>query len=129
MDAIFERLISIIDQQQKTIASIADKISKLETLGGSVMAAEDYIAGTEYKRNTLVVDTNTETLYRVLQQYTSVDVETDVENGYLKLVGFESQVVTFNHNPSQAEIEAIPEDALVAVYSSTDTPYAPDIIN
>lgn len=129
MDAIFERLISIIDQQQKTIASIADKISKLETIGGSVMATEDYISGTEYKRNMLVVDPNTETVYRVLQQYTSVDVETDVENGYLKLVGFESQIVTFNHNPSQAEIEAIPEDALVAVYSSTDTPYAPDIIN
>lgn len=129
MDAIFERLISIIDQQQKTIASIADKISKLETIGGSVMATEDYISGTEYKRNMLIVDPNTETVYRVLQQYTSVDVETDIENGYLKLVGFESQVVTFNHNPSQAEIEAIPEDALVAVYSSTDTPYAPDIIN
>lgn len=129
MDAIFERLISIIDQQQRMIASIADKISKLETIGGSVMATEDYISGTEYKRNMLVVDPNTETVYRVLQQYTSVDVETDVENGYLKLVGFESQIVTFNHNPSQAEIEAIPEDALVAVYSSTDTPYAPDIIN
>ncbi len=34
--------------------------------------------------------------------------------------------VTFNHNPTEEEIGALPDDSLVAVYSPTDTPYIPD---
>ena len=73
----------------------------------------------------LIVDPNTETVYRVLTAYTSVSVADDIEGGYLKLVGAESQVITFPHEPTQTEINNLPDDALVAVYSPTDTPYTP----
>ena len=127
MDAIFERLINLIQEQQVVIKRISDKLEKLESIGGGGTASiEDYLSGVNYERNTLLVDVNTETVYRVLQPYKSVNIDDDISNGYLKLVGFESQIVTFNHNPTQEEIDAIPEDALVAVYSSTETPYNPD---
>ena len=63
---------------------------------------------------------DTETVYRVLEEYTSVTVEDDCSNGYLKLVGFESQIVTLNHEPTQKEINALPDDSLVAIYSTTE---------
>jgi hypothetical protein len=128
MEPIFLRMYDIIHRQQLLIEEIADKLEQLELTGGGSASIEDYMSGRDYARNTLVVDTNTETVYRVLRPYTSVTVEDDTEAGHLKLVGFESQVVTFNHNPTQAEIEALPDDSLVAVYSPTDTPYIPDSI-
>lgn len=130
---IFDNLKRVIAEQQLLIESIANKLQKLESIGGGggggSASIEDYTPNTEYERNTLLVDTNTETVYRVLTKYTSINVETDCNNGNLKLVGFESQIVTLDHNPTQSEIESIPEDALVAIYSSTDTPYAPDILD
>lgn len=128
MEPIFLRMYDIIHKQQLLIEEIADKLEQLELTGGGSASIEDYMSGRDYTRNTLVVDTNTETVYRVLRPYTSVTVEDDTEAGHLKLVGFESQVVTFSHNPTQAEIEALPDDSLVAVYSPTDTPYIPDSI-
>jgi hypothetical protein len=128
MEPIFLRMYDIIHRQQLLIEEIADKLEQLELTGGGSASIEDYMSGRDYARNTLVVDTNTETVYRVLRPYTSVTVEDDTEAGHLKLVGFESQVVTFSHNPTQAEIEALPDDSLVAVYSPTDTPYIPDSI-
>lgn len=129
MEPIFLRMYDIIHKQQLLIKEIADKLEQLELTGGGGSASiEDYMSDRDYARNTLVVDTNTETVYRVLRPYTSVTVEDDTEAGHLKLVGFESQVVTFSHNPTQAEIEALPDDSLVAVYSPTDTPYIPDSI-
>lgn len=118
----FDRLSSIIQKQQQLINSIANKLEKLESIGGGGGSAsiEDYKEGTTYKRNVLVVDTNTETVYRVLEEYTSVTVEEDCANGYLKLVGFESQIVTLNHEPTQKEINALPDDSLVAIYSTTE---------
>ena len=117
----FDRLLTVIQRQQQLINSIATKLEKLESIGGGGSASiEDYKEGTTYKRNVLVVDTNTETVYRVLEEYTSVTVEDDCSNGYLKLVGFESQIVTLNHEPTQKEINALPEDSLVAIYSTTE---------
>ena len=58
---------------------------------------------------------------------TSVTVEDDLDAGLLKLVGFESAIVTKDHNPSQEEIDALPDDTLVAVYSSMDAAYVPDV--
>lgn len=122
----FDRLVEVIRKQQQLINSIANKLEQLESIGGGGSASiEDYVSGTKYKRNVLVVDTDTETVYRVLKEYTSTTVESDCENGYLKLVGFESQIVTMNHDPSQSEINALPDDSLVVVYSSADTPYQP----
>lgn len=130
---IFERLIQIITDQEKTIKSIADKLEQIESIGsgGSGNASiADYESGVKYTRNTLLVDTNTETVYRVIpQSYVSITVEDDKTNGNLKLVGFESQIVTFDHNPSQSEINTLPDDSLVAVYSRSDTPYLPDNTN
>lgn len=129
---IFERLIQIIADQEKTIKSIADKLEQIESIGsGSGNASiADYESGVKYTRNTLLVDTNTETVYRVIpQSYVSITVEDDKTNGNLKLVGFESQIVTFDHNPSQSEINTLPDDSLVAVYSRSDTPYLPDNTN
>lgn len=131
---IFERLIKIISDQQKIIKSIADKLEQIESIGsggGSGNASiADYESGVKYKRNTLLVDTYTETVYRVIpESYVSVTVEDDKANGNLKLVGFESQIVTFDHNPSQSEINTLPDDSLVAVYSRSDTPYLPDNTN
>lgn len=129
MDQIFERLVSAIETQQQIIKRLADKIDLIEHIGGGgggSASIEDYESGKDYTRNMLIVDPNTETVYRVLSEYTSETVEDDIANGYLKLVGYESQVITFSHQPSQTEIETLPDDALVAVYSPTDTPYTPD---
>lgn len=127
---IFDKIFQLIKAQALAIRRIADKLQELEIGqgGGSGNASiADYEQGVTYKRNTLVVDPATETVYRVLPtQYISVTVEDDKTNGYLKLVGFESEIVTFDHNPSQAEIDALPDDAVVVIYSPTDVPYIPD---
>ena len=129
MDEIFVRLNRIIEDQAAIIKRLADKLERLEVGGGGGgtgnASIEDYEEGKNYKRNVLVVDPNEETVYRVLSDYTSVDLATDKSLGKLKLVGFESQVVTFDHLPTQAEIDALPEDSLVAIYSSGETPYQP----
>lgn len=131
---IFEKLTDVITQQEALIKSLTEKLEQLEVGagggggggGGGSASIEDYVSGKTYTRNVLVVDTDTETVYRVLAPYLSISVEEDCGNGYLKLVGFESQVVTIGHNPTQAEIDAMPDNALVAVYSPTDTPYQPE---
>lgn len=123
---IFKNLLDTISDMATKMKSIADKVDRLQPGGGSASIA-DYQPNQKYKRNTLLVDPTTETVYRVLiSEYMSVTVESDLLNGYIKLVGFEGQVVTFNHNPTEEEIGALPDDSLVAVYSSTDTPYIPD---
>lgn len=128
MDDLFKRLVDAIKEQKDITARLASKIEQIESIGGGgggTASIEDYEAGKLYKRNMLVVDPNTETVYRALTEYVSVSVETDVANGYLKLVGYESQVITFSHEPTSQEISTLPDDALVAVYSPGDTPYTP----
>lgn len=126
---ILDRLCSIIQSQQELITSIANKLELIESIGGGgggSASIEDYVSGSKYKRNMLLVDTNTETVYRVIStEYDAITVEDDVSNGNLKLVGFENAIISFNHDPTQEEINAIPDESLVAVYSSTDTPYMP----
>lgn len=130
---IFEKLFIAIRAQHQLLKNIADKLEQLEVGGGGGggggnATISDYESGKRYKRNTLVVDPATETVYRVLpSEYTSNTVDYDKQHGYLKLVGFESEIVTFDHNPTQAEIEALPDDSVVVVYSPTDVPYVPDM--
>lgn len=130
---IFEKLFTTIRAQHQLLKNIADKLEQLEVGGGGGggggnATISDYESGKRYKRNTLVVDPVTETVYRVLpSEYTSNTVDYDKQHGYLKLVGFESEIVTFDHNPTQAEIEALPDDSVVVVYSPTDVPYVPDM--
>ena len=127
MDAIFETLVETIRLQQQKIETISQKLQFLEIGGGSGGNAtiSDYQSGKLYKRNTLVVDTGTETVYRVLGEYTSVDIATDKANGNLKLVGWENGIVPFDGPPTQSEIETLPENSLVVVYSTSDEPYHP----
>lgn len=126
---VFTALLTIIRNQNTLLKNIAEKLEQLSIGGGGSGNASiaDYEMGKTYKRNTLLVDPGSETVYRVLPaQYVSVSVEDDKRNGDLKLVGFESEIVTFDHNPSQSEINALPDDAFVVVYSPTDVPYVPD---
>ena len=131
---IFEILEKTMLKQEAIIKSLTEKLEHLEIGkgkggggGGSTSATiEDYVSGKKYVRNTLIVDTDTETVYRVLSEYISDTVEKDCTNGYLKLVGFESQVITLGHEPTQKEIDSLPDNALVAIYSTTDTPYKPE---
>jgi len=129
MDAIFQSLLDVIEEQRKKIALIAEKLSQIESIGGGGSGnatIEDYQSGKSYVRNTLVVDSNTETVYRVLDLYTSDTVANDVAAGKLKLVGYEGQVMTYSAPPTQTEIENLPDDTLVAVYNANDTPYDPN---
>lgn len=127
MDQIFLDLIAELQRRDELLASIADKLSQIEQIGGGGSASiEDYEPGKLYTRNILLVDRATETMYRVLSEYTSVSVADDVQNGYLKLVGFESQIVEFSHNPTSEEIAALPKQSFVAVYNPNDQPYVPD---
>lgn len=126
-DDIFERLSTIISEQRELIVALSAKLQELELGGGGSGNASiaDYESGKRYTRNALVVDTATETVYRAIREYTSVTVEDDCANGNLKLVGFESQIVAFNGDPTQAQLNVIPDDTLVAIYSAADTPYQP----
>lgn len=129
---IFKLMRDAIKAQQEIIESISKKIDALETIGGGssgggTASIEDYESGRDYDRNTLVVDTDTETVYRVINKYTSVDVKNDCASGNLKLVGFESQIVEFNHDPTQKEISVLPKESFVAVYNPSDQPYIPDL--
>ena len=131
MEEIFQSLNDVITALARRVNSLANKVEQLERGGGGGGNAtvEDYEGGKLYKRNTLLVDTATETLYRVSCQteYTSVSVEADRMAGNLKLIGFESQVITINHEPSQAELDMLPEDSLVAIYSTAANRYIPVI--
>lgn len=130
MDSVFQGLLNVIQLQQQKIATIAEKLEQIESIGGGGGSGnatiEDYQSAKAYVRNTLVVDPDTETVYRVLHSYTSDTVANDIANGDLKLVGYESQVVTYSANPTQTQIENLPDDTLVAVYNANDTPYDPN---
>lgn len=129
MDSVFQELLNVIQLQQQKIATIAEKLEQIESIGGGGSGnatIEDYESNKSYVRNTLVVDPTTETVYRVLHAYTSDTVSNDLANGDLKLVGYESQVMTYAAPPTQSQIENLPDDTLVAVYNANDTPYDPN---
>jgi hypothetical protein len=120
---IITRLIDAVTANSNKLKEIADKLEQLEIgAGGGSASIEEYAEGKKYNRNTLVV--YNETVYRVLPtEYTSVDFDTDYRAGQLKLVGFESGIVTYGKEPTQEQVDALPEDTLVAIYNSTDDPY------
>ena len=120
---IITRLINAVTANSNKLKEIADKLDQLEIgAGGGSASIEEYAEGKKYNRNTLVV--YNETVYRVLPtEYTSVDFDTDYKAGQLKLVGYESGIVTYGQDPTQAQVDALPEDTLVAIYNSTDDPY------
>ena len=129
LDEIFEKLRKMEEDKEIQLARIEEAINQIKISSGSA-SIEDYKSNVFYKRNTLVVDPLNETVYRTIPRegFVSTTLEQDRSLGRLKLVGYESQFVTFNHPPTQAEIDVLPEDVLVAIYSPQDTPYQ-DIIS
>lgn len=130
MDPIFTRLLNAITEQNRLLQSIATKFEQYEGGGGGGggnASIADYAENRLYKRNTLLVDANNETVYRVLPtEYLSVNLNADIAAGNLKLVGFENQVIlTKDHELSQEEINDIPDNATVIIYNPADTPYTP----
>lgn len=122
----FEKWLEIEAAREERLKRIEDAIKQIKIGSGTTVIA-DYKPNMFYKRNTLVVEPLTETVYRATppEGFTSTTFEADRAAGRLKLVGFESQIVTFNHQPTQHEIDALPEDTLVAIYSPQDDPYTP----
>ena len=132
-DNFFQTLTSILGDHEALLRQIADRLEQLEIGaggGGGNATVADYESGKTYKRNTLLVDTDTETMYRVISpSYVAVSIAADVASENLKLVGYESQFVTFSEPPTQSQIDMLPEGVIVAVYSSSDTPYTPVLSN
>lgn len=129
---IFTKLKNAITANSIKLQEIADKLEQLEVGagggGGSGNATiEDYAEGKYYERNTLLV--YEETVYRVLTGYTSRNFDLDYHGDgtpgsiKLKIVGFESSIVTFGTEPDQETINNLPQDTLVAIYNSDDEPY------
>ena len=130
MDSIFARLFAAISEQNRLLESIATKFEQYNGGGGGGggnASIADYAENRLYKRNTLLVDANNETVYRVLPtEYVSVNLNADIAAGNLKLVGFENQVIlTRDHELTQEEINDIPDNATVIIYNPADTPYTP----
>lgn len=125
---MFDALITIIRNQAQLLAEIADKINKIEFGGGSGNGFQVYESNKLYKRYQAVIDPNTDTAYLVVPknegtEYTSVTVQQDCEDGNLKLLGYDSHIVAFDHRPSTEEISVLPEQITVVEYSTSDTPY------
>ena len=127
---IFTKLKDAITANDAKLKEIADKLEHLEVGaggGGGNATIVDYAPNTYYARNTLVV--YEETVYRVLAGYTSVNFDIDYHGDgtpgsvKLKIVGYESSIVTFGSEPTQEQINNLPQDTLVAIYNSTDEPY------
>lgn len=131
MDSIFARLFAAISEQNRLLESIAAKFEQYNGGGGGGgggnASIADYAENHLYKRNTLLVDANNETVYRVIPtEYVSENLNADIAAGNLKLVGFENQVImAIDHELSQEEIDNIPDNATVIVYNPADTPYTP----
>ena len=131
MDHVFQMLNEVIASLALKIHTLADKVEQLEHSGGGggggTASIEDYESGKLYKRNVLLVDKPTETVYRACceTEYTSVSITQDMRDGNLKLVGYESQIIPFNHQPTEEELRNLPEDVVVVVYNSSSNRYNP----
>ena len=130
MERMFEDLLTALQQQQVLIENLYQKLRRLEIGGGGGNATiADYVSGTTYQHNSLVHDTVTDDLYLVIAEtsYVAIDISTDVGNGNLKAVGGSgvSNLVLFDHDPTQQEIEGLDENTAVIVYSPSDDPFDP----
>lgn len=127
--ALFNALISVVHDQRLLIEALWAKLQELEIGGGgSGNGFQVYESGKLYKRYQALIDPNTDTAYLVVPygggtEYISVTVQEDCASGNLKLLGFDSQIVTFDHPPRTAEVEVLPENVVVVEYNPADTPY------
>ena len=133
MDEVFAVLVDIIHKQRVIMDELATQIKRIDSVGGGGGGGtgngfEVYESGKEYKKYQALIDPNTDTPYLVVpyggaETYISVTVEDDCAAGNLKLLGFDSQIVTFNHPPTEPEVDRLPEKAVVVEYNDMDTPY------
>ena len=133
MDEVFAVLVDIIHKQRVIMDELATQIKRIDSIGGGGGGGtgngfEVYESGKEYKKYQALIDPNTDTPYLVVPYggaatYVSVTVEDDCAAGNLKLLGFDSQIVTFNHPPTEPEVDRLPEKAVVVEYNDMDTPY------
>lgn len=136
-DQVFKDLIDIIHEQREIIHEMAEYLVQIKSIGGGGGTGNGfqiYEANHLYKRYQALIDPNTDTAYLVvpaggLDEYTSVSVKTDCQNGNLKLLGYESQIVTFDHAPQREEVEVLPENVVVVEYNPSDTPYTGIVTN
>ena len=97
MEDIFVRLNETIKTQQQIINSIANKIEQIESIGGGgggSASIEDYESNKLYTRNILVVDTETETVYRVYEKdgwkrIDFNDIKIQIIDGEYKRIAFQ----------------------------------------
>jgi hypothetical protein len=133
--ALFDALINVIHQNRLLIEELAGKIERLEHIGGGGKGngLEVYTAGETYKRYQMLVDPNTDIVYITVphdgDEYVAISVETDCEDGNLRLLGYDGQIVPFNHRPSPQEIDALLENVTVVEYNPSDTPYTGILTN
>ena len=131
IEECFLRLQRIVAQQQQIIHRMAEDIVKIKIGGGGGGTGngfEVYESGKEYKKYQALIDPNTDTPYLVVPYggattYVSVTVEDDCAAGNLKLLGFDSQIVTFNHPPTEPEVDRLPENVVVVEYNDVDPNY------
>ena len=133
MEQIFRDFLTAFARNQSLLAELTSKLQRLEIGqgggggGGGNATISDYESGVEYKHNALLNDTNNNNLYLVVSptSYTSIDVDTDVRQGNLKLINgipFENLVV-MDHDPTREEVQNLDEGSAVIVFNPSDTPY------
>lgn len=130
-DQVFNDLVDIIHTQREIIHDLTEWLLQIKSIGGggggSGNGFEVYESGKEYKRYQALIDPNTDIAYLTVPHdgdtYISESVEIDCQNGNLKLLGFDGQIVTFDHPPREAEVDELPENVVVVEYNPSDTPY------
>lgn len=133
MEQIFRDFLTAFARNQSLLAELTLKLQRLEIGqgggggGGGNATISDYESGVVYNHNALLNDTNNNNLYLVVSptSYTSIDVDTDVRQGNLKLINgipFENLVV-MDHDPTREEVQNLNEGSVVVVFSPSDTPY------
>ena len=133
MEAVFANLIRIVFEQRDIIKGIATELNRIKAVGGGGGGGtgngfQVYESDKVYKKYQALIDPDTDTPYLVvpaggLTEYTSISVQQDCADGNLKLLGFDSQIVPFDHTPTPTEISRIPENTVVVEYNPMDTPY------
>lgn len=131
IEECFLRLQRIVAQQQRIIHRMAEDIVKIKIGGGGGGTGngfEVYESGKTYKKYQALIDPNTDIPYLVVPyggatEYISDTVENDCAAGNLRLLGYDGQIVTFNHVPTSPEVDRLPENVVVVEYNEMDTPY------
>lgn len=131
IEECFLRLQRIVAQQQQIIHRMAEDIVKIKIGGGGGGTGngfEVYESGKTYRKYQALIDPNTDIPYLVVPyggatEYISDTVENDCAAGNLRLLGFDGQIVTFNHPPQEPEINRLPENVVVVEYNDVDPNY------